>query len=221
MKKIFGLILFFFTISLIAQDRTNRPKNKFASKSEILQFATGWMYNDLSGEWIDNKNYIDLDTLYKNTTMSTYLMSRSVSSFVKLQFCKLETPIKGAAYILKISYVDGNYEYPNIKEGWDVFDSVKGFGFTKEQFSDLKLNATLKSYKPIISYECREENYDENTFIQGLINCEYYFPFETEILQVKYIKDDTVRFLLPNYTTKDFKNNYFECSRTDWDKLFK
>ena len=69
-KIIYLLIFLLFPMNLFSQSRINREKITFSGSSQMIKLATGWSYNEKLGEWIDYKNVISDDKMYKTTYKS-------------------------------------------------------------------------------------------------------------------------------------------------------
>jgi len=117
MKKIFLLIVLLITITSVAQKREENKIFEIVEKSPKLTFANGWMKNDTSGKWVENKNVIATKKVYSFTDTSHYLQN-----FEWIQIAKIA---KGNEeyYVIIYRKVQGKYEYEGYEyvSGWTPF----------------------------------------------------------------------------------------------------
>ncbi len=233
MKIKLTLITFLMTFSLLqifGQERTNRVKLSFETKSGILSKATGWAYNSTLGEWIDYKNVISDDKDYKDKYKSlqgAWMMSRIRQNFQKLQTTTVT--YKGVIYYVLMVYKwSGRYEYPSIQEDWYTFKQTIGYIYTKEEYQKLLNIESLVELKTqyMVKMGTKYEKYDETKFLdliqtelskeKSKYSPEYTFP-------VLKSKEEAIRFYLPDsfsiYSKYDFDKKYFETDLESFAKI--
>ncbi len=248
MKKILLLILCFNTISNIqSQERVDKKKEIFSEqKSDTLKNATGWKFNNLTSEWVENKNVIYTRNSSKSQNdidMGLAIFSKS-QNFINLKFKTLNVDNE-KYYILLVKKWTGAYKYPSIREDWYEIEEINAYGFSEEEYNLLKnhlesntvsnkkielkteILVTLKSFRKDIP----EENYP-NLIIEE-INRKNIIKKKRKKKKSKYSSDiifpilktesknkEVVRFYIPSsYYKFDFEKEYFESSLDNFKKL--
>ena len=88
MKTLFTILAIFLSVQAISQERVNRVKLTFGKESKQLKSATGWSYNETSGEWVDYSNVLCPDSKYKTDfkmLQGDYMHSHYSQSFKSIQ----------------------------------------------------------------------------------------------------------------------------------------
>lgn len=228
---IFSFLLTIIAIHSYGQGRVNRAKVKFDKTSETLKAATGWAYNETSGQWVDYNNVIcsdpDYKDKYKSLLGSDFMFSKYEQNFDSI-VTKTVSVNNKTYYVLIVHTTSGRYEYPSIREEWYTYKEAKGYIFTEEEFK--KLDSLSGEKKISTQYEVslgsKYTTYDESKFID-LIQTELksekskYSP--TYSFPVLLSNEGKVRFYVPtnfSSTTKyDFNKRYFEIELKDFKKL--
>lgn len=215
----------------LGQERTNREKLSFNTKSDSILKAVGWAYNTTLGEWVDYENVISDSKDYKDKYKSlqgAYMMSHLSQNFQKLQI-KTITFEGTIYYVLMVEKWSGEYEYPNIQEGWSQFKQTVGYIYNKEEYQKLTNLEVLVELKTqyMVSIGSRYEKYDEIKFIdliqteltkeKNKYSSEYTFPIIKS-------KEGAIRFYLPDifnstYSKYNFSKQYFETDINNFTTL--
>lgn len=208
MKKLLlgGLLL--LSVVGYTQPRVNEVLPKFIETGNSFTETTQYEYSSYTGSWKEIKN--DNQFFFK-----------------KIEFKTIEFNSE-KFYVMVIHEVDGAYEYPSIKQGFYIWNSLRGYIYTAEQYQ------RLKEYQTIIS------NYNEvrasDISNDGMLDLELKVintlkekskPYYKPSFKIKKEDDNTIRFILPlkrEYSSSEsyygFDKKYFESKITDFDKLF-
>jgi hypothetical protein len=213
----------------LGQSRENRIELEFEKSSRILSESTGWYFNQSTGEWVENKNFIS-DKHYDS--------QGSLLSFMNQNFITLETKVvnhKGKnIYILIVQKWSGRWKYPSIRQDWQAYKTYNLFFFDEPEWMrlcSLEGNLILKcshetslSTDGEISIEDAVQNIIQNYYAK--YPCEYVFSI---------LKSDEgqIRFYLPYKDSKynreypvnygdeyDFENSYFETTPENFSKIY-
>jgi hypothetical protein len=134
-SKIAFYDIFFVSILLLpiydsgySQSRQNSEPLVFTSRSEKLAAATGWKVNSVTGKWINNENVID------DKECPRYWISHIPQNF---RWIQISTVNKDSSnyYVFHYERLAGEYEYPNIRENWEMFLRTQFFILDSIQFS--------------------------------------------------------------------------------------
>lgn len=232
MKYKLTIIILLITGSIVqvyGQERTNREKLIFETTSGALLKAKGWAYNSILGEWIDYENVICDDDKYKvklKSLLGAYMMSYTIQNFLKVQ-TRTVTYNEIVYYVLIVDKWNGSYEYPTIKENWNVFKETIGYIFTKDEYQKLFNIESLVELKTqsVVKMGSKYEKYDEIKFLD-LIQSELSskkrkYPLEYTFPIMKS-KEGAIRFYFPDsfsaISKYDFEKKYFEA---DFEKFMK
>jgi hypothetical protein len=220
-RLIIVLLMFISLAQVFGQERVNRSKISFDNKSEVLEKATGWKYNSTLGEWIDYPNIMSDNKTYKQypSLWGAELMSKT-SSFLTIQI--KSTIINNIKYYILITEGwEGAYEYPEIKENWEMSKTIHGYIFTESEYNKLKNFDKLVELQTYCIVSTSSYVYDEVIFLD-LIQTELqkrHSQFIAFTFPVMKSTDGKVRFCLPSYDTYDFRVGYFETSFEFFSKL--
>lgn len=230
MKKLF-LTIGLAAISAIGfgQARENRAELEFDKSSQILLESTGWYFNNSTGEWVENQNFIN---------DKHYDQQGSLLSYMNQNFLTLETKVVNHngknIYILILQKWSGSYKYPRIREDWQSYKTYNLFFFEETewaQLSSIEGNILLKcSYQT--SFRTDREGSIEDTVQYILQNsyakypCDYVFSIlKSEEGQIRYYlpyRDSKYSTEYPvNYGDKfDFEKSYFETTPENFSKIY-
>jgi hypothetical protein len=144
MKKtlLFAIILFVGILNVKAQSRTNKVMLEFNSKTPKITSAVGWMKNDKTGKWIENKNVVS------DKKVSSSWKSHVSQNFKWLQFSTITKNGKDY-YVFLYEKEDGEYKYPNIYEDWKPEIRTCFVVFSKAQYNKIKTQVQLNTGKNI------------------------------------------------------------------------
>jgi len=221
MKSFILLFTILLSSCSFSQERINRAKLTFNKQSDELKEATGWAYNEASGEWIDYKNVLCPDNKYKTKYKSLqgdYMASNYTQSFNSIQ-TKTVTYDSVEYYVLIVKTVSGKYEYPSIKEDWYSYKETKGYIFTASEFSKLdSINGSIElktnSYVRLGSKYTKYSDKEFLDLIQAKLSApksEYSSMYTFPIMKST---EGKIRFYIPErfskYNKADFEKKYFE-----------
>lgn len=240
MKKIFLLCVLLLSITSIAQKREENKVFEIVAKSPKLTMAKGWMKNETTGKWVENKNVIATKKVYSTSEISHYLQN-----FEWIQIAKIARDNE-AYYVIIYRKVHGYYEY----EGYDYLSGwtpTKITRFAIITSSDYKFIKSKIQYKEGIDYPIKAA-IDRRVFksltesinssistIEGIgSKITTHISSPSFLFNSQSIDDkDTVRFRLEyNYFTKhkpqgiadidtneNLNQSYFEVSMDEFSKL--
>ncbi|WP_415374554.1 hypothetical protein [Patiriisocius sp. Uisw_017] len=235
MKKILLLIVLLITITSIAQKREENKVFEIIAKSPKLTIAKGWMKNDTSGKWVENKNVIATKKVYSFSDISHYLQN-----FEWIQIAKIAKDNE-EYYVIIYRMVGGKYEYEGYEylSGWTPFKSTKFLIITPAVYQLFKAKIQYTEGKDISfnAYTSGTSGKNLIEFINSYINMKKEYPRKTTFTflfnsQTEGDKD-IVRFRLGyDYITKyrqqgiydtdtdqNLDNSYFEVSKNEFSKL--
>lgn len=136
-KGLFFLLLFLFPLTGIIAQTEGNAEVSFSIISKVqsyLESAEGWSLQD-NGKWASSKNRIPHSD-YKTNKKPSPQRKLGKENFNILELRKVL--IKDIQYnVLLIKYMDGGYEFPILKEGWEPFESLEYFVFEAESLSDV------------------------------------------------------------------------------------
>jgi len=231
MKKLrLIIVILFLTINLFGQDRVNREVINFDKTSKIINSATGWSYNTIIGEWVENKNVISNDKKFKR-----YQISQFQQNFESIQIKTINIE-QDTFFVILVDKYYGYYLYPNLREDWVSRKKIEAFIFDKNEFKKLINLTTEKTFgntkykiipnvvniKTKYKVECQTDPFVKYSEIELLqkIQTEIktkkndYSPEYEMFAKIIKTEDNLIaRFRIPNYTGKgieNFEENYFE-----------
>jgi hypothetical protein len=217
MKKVFLILVFSFTNLLFSQPRTNEVKIQFEKVSNSLTEATGWKYDTLKGEWVENKTNNG-----QNNCDET--------NFYTLFFTKIKFENKDY-YVFNINSLDGAYKYPSIKKGFYSYNVIRSYLLDETEYNKLKNgeSGTSKYYEITTFIDSKNVGEKELNDLRDnvVVRLKGNNPKTTNLIRVKKEGEDLVRFILPlkaEYKILekywDFDKKYFEVSKKEYDKMF-
>jgi len=211
------------------QSRENRSELQFDKSSEILSESTGWYFNNSTGEWIENQNFID-DTHYD--------IQGSSLSYMNQNFITLETKVvnhKGKnIYILILQKWSGSWKYPSIREDWQAYKTYNLFFFEETEWiklSSIEGNILLKCSHQTSFRTDREGSIEDS--VQYILQNHYAkYPCEY-VFSILKSEEGQIRYYLPyrdsKYSTDypvrygdkfDFEKSYFETTPENFSKIY-
>jgi len=223
MKKTFLFIVTsFLFLSITAQERINAPKQSFEVISDKFTDATGWYYNEIKGEWIDNKNLICKD---KIESIYTYHASKEDNNFISIQTKKL-LHNNTFYYAIFLSKYKGYYKYPNIQSDWTITTDNAIYIFSKNEFDKIKNIDGEIVLTSIYKLDLLSINDSDNEVINKISNLldKEVSKYPTKFyFKIKKADDGSIRFLIPNFYFTidkiDFEKRYFEATFENFEKI--
>ena len=221
MKKFYFIIaLCLIYAASFGQDRVNRVKLSFGNEGAILSKITGWGYDNAVGEWVDCDNIIEYRSQYKQTATQESWKSHEFNNIISLQFKTItykETPY----YVLVWEKWDGEYDYPNIYEGWNFWRTKMFLFFSQEKMNELKnITNNPKTIKvPITSKRGRWDRTADVDIIQSSLERRYQTTVNFTIYKAT---NGSVRFLFEQhmyYDESSIDRGYFEICESDFFDL--
>lgn len=208
-------------LSATAQPRQNRTTLTFLSQSPKLTQATGWIFNDDTGEWVDNPNAI-------STSKEMYF---SDPNFAWIRFATIK--YKGEKlYVLLYEKNEKKYSggYKPIETTFLVIDSTT---YRAMKASVTANNQTSLDFSGIVSGKMNTLYEDLGT--EYTYGDEYLLRLINKTLEEEngrgqcfFTNSQTtngqkiLRFNLIDYCfhAPDFSKSYFETTQTEFLKLF-
>lgn len=210
---------------LHCQERKNRENASFAGKGVVINYGTGWAFNNQSRKWINNDRVIsDMDWSFH------YPLKRDVMAY---EFIGI-SPIEYAGINYFVFYYETKYQrydHPKNGEERDAINCETRFIVLSEnEYKDIihylksKSNnaMTLKTFVYGIMIDCfgddkavRSEYYNGDVLMKEVtlaILTKNNKPLSMVIKNDINNNDKVVRFRLPekNLDIGMFKHNYFE-----------
>lgn len=217
MKKLFGVLVVLFSFvsfNSIAQERVNEAPYVFSSQSPKVTKIVGWYWNDSTGQWVGNDNFI-----YKEQTpyLNDKRFSRGANS---VQVKTFEYGDK-THYILIIAFNGGHYLYPNIEQEWRKYVEYTVYSLTQEEYDYILSPSDRKEFElPYIDYKEYYESYDDNKLIREVVKDRIYTSKGRFSIK-RY--NDVIRFYYAStYYGKESRvmdKEYFEVSIGEWENL--
>lgn len=235
MKKIILFIFLLITIASIAQQRENDKIFKIVEKSPKLFFVNGWMKNDSSGKWVENKNVIAEKKVSSFTDISHY-----IQNFEWIQIAKI---VKGNEKYYAVIYknVSGKYDYVGYEyvSGWNPYYVINFAIITPSIYELFKVKIQAKEgqdfYFDSYVYGIASDNLIESiNFYMNLkekypVKETFSFLFNSQTLD----DEEIVRYRLGYDYNSSFRqqgiydtdtdlnldNSYFEVSKNEFLKL--
>ncbi len=240
MKKIFILILLLNSIIAIAQKREDNKIFEIVEESPKLTIAKGWMKNNTSGKWVENKNVLATKKIYSFSDLSHY-----DQNFEWIQIVKI-TKDSEKYYVIVYRQVYGYYEdegYTYVS-GWTPSRRTRYAILTTADYQLLKENIERKEGKDF-SIKVANDGEVYKSLMESLnsllniikeggstvktINISPSFLFNAQTLN----DEEIVRFrLMYGYfgkrrkqgyndydTNENLDNSYFEISKEEFSKL--
>ncbi len=210
------------------QERVNRPNLSFIHSSGIITESNGWHYNNSSGEWVSNKNFID----DKHYDSQGSLLSYMDQNFISIQ-TKVVRHENRDIYVLIVEKWDGSWKYPSIRQDWIAYKTYNLFFFEESEYNKL-LNINNTVTIKCVSQSSIRVNSDgtiEDTVQYILINSYGKYNYDY-VFSATRSTEGNIRFYIPydngkysqdspcDYGEKfDFKTSYFETSLENFSKL--
>jgi hypothetical protein len=217
MKNIFLILILSFTTISFSQPRTNEVKLQFEKVGNSLKEATGWKFDSLKGEWIEEKT--------KNGQNNC-----DSANFYSLFFTKIKYENKDY-YVFNITTLDGAYKYPTIKSGFYTYKIIRSYLLDEIEYNKLKNGESGNSKYYEITTFIDSQNIGEKELNDlrdnVVVNLKGNNPKTTNSIRVKKEEGDLIRFILPLKTEYkilekywEFDKKYFEVSKKEYDKMF-
>jgi hypothetical protein len=220
MKKYLLFVISFLILPFTSfgQDRIDETSYCFNKNSNKITNIIGWSFNENEGKWVSNPNFINSEKKWNDKRFSTGCNSIQISSFI-------ENGVTN--YVLIVSYNGGHYTYPSIHSDWNNYIEYKVFLLSKERYELItNINDETSFCVPCITYNNWYDKKTENYIIRQILSAlksyrKGFTSFMGEFMVMRY--KDVIRFMYDNdnvyrqYEHK--KNNYFEISIEEWDKL--
>lgn len=234
MKSLLLITVFVLgSLCSFSQVRKSRQSLEFIAESKTIKKATGWAYNNKTGDWIGYKNLICDDPTYQKTPLSVrsgYVPSRYHQSFISLQFKKFQYSGK-PYYALMVLKWQGRFEYEAIMEGWYSWKEMFAYVFDSTQFQKLESLDTLvilKTRMGVYSGSSYEKYSDEDILdqIQSIfLGLENFYKRDEEfpVLPVFNNEGKIIRFYIPDWFVGkekiSFSSRYFEVPDNIFQQL--
>lgn len=206
-----------------SQERVNRGKVHYCAVSELLKNATGWMYNETLGEWVDFPNCISDEKEHKPKFKSLsengyFQVMYGLQNFNTIQ-AKAMMIGENKYYVIVINKWEGGYEYSDDKI--HCHKKTSYWLMTKDEYEKL-FNLTndvseIKYSQPLLlNYNnVLEEDYIFSELQR--MDKKKYSVFE-ESMQVYKATDGSIRFWF-HQIIPDITKRYFETTKEEWNKL--
>ena len=214
MKKFISIIVVLFTIVIgYSQERVNAPIYKFNNSSDILKNIMGWCFNDISGQWCDNKNFIYPSKLYSEPESE---ISHNNVNHIQLKSFEYNNKIH---YVMIIYFKSGHYKYPHIKRDWIDYNKYNVYYFTEDEYNIITQPNEYNCLE--LSYISHYQKYEDNELINIILkDINYKYSVKGIFVITRY--KDVIRFNYGRIWSDDkrhMKYEYFEVPIVEWNKL--
>lgn len=233
MKKYLILVLMFVVyVNVFGQSRQNRVNAEYGRESESIEDATGWCYNDKTGQWVENENVID------DSECRDYWVSHVYQNFLNIKIKEVKYGEK-KYFAIVIEKRTGDYKYPNIKRDWKEYEETAYFLLDSSQYDSLKTKVQMVDSKSITlssniygSMTSRfhilgdEHEYSDENILAKITKSIISPSVRNQCFIANSQKDNdkkVVRFLLPTscrITKRNMKKSYFEVPYKEFKNIF-